>query len=42
VDDLRLLLEIGWNVANATRWPEWKAGSEFKARREEMLKGVTR
>ena len=40
VEDLRLLLDVGWNVANTTRWPEWKAGSEFKARRDEMLKGA--
>lgn len=42
VDDLRLLLEIGWRVAGADQWPEWKAGSEFKARREEMLKAVAK
>jgi Zn-dependent M28 family amino/carboxypeptidase len=40
VEDLRLLLEVGWTVANTDRWPEWKAGSEFKARREEMLKAA--
>ena len=38
VEDLRLLLDIGWRVADGSRWPEWKAGSEFKARREAMLK----
>ena len=40
VEDLRLLLEVGWRAANDSRWPEWKAGSEFKARREAMLKAA--
>jgi Zn-dependent M28 family amino/carboxypeptidase len=38
VEDLQLLLEVGWRVAEARQWPEWKPGSEFKARREEALK----
>jgi Zn-dependent M28 family amino/carboxypeptidase len=38
VEDLRLLLDVGWTVANERRWPEWLAGSEFKARREEQLR----
>jgi len=38
VDDLRLLFEVGWRVAEGAAWPEWKPGSEFKARREQMLK----
>ena len=37
-EDLRLLLEVGWRVAQAQAYPTWKAGSEFKARREAMLK----
>ena len=37
-EDLRLLLEVGWRVAQAKTYPTWKAGSEFKARREAMLK----
>jgi Zn-dependent M28 family amino/carboxypeptidase len=41
VDDLRLLLEVGWRVAQAETWPAWKPGSEFKARREEMLRRPT-
>ncbi len=41
VEDLRLLLDIGWRVADGSRWPEWKAGSEFKARRDAMLKSQT-
>jgi Zn-dependent M28 family amino/carboxypeptidase len=38
VDDARILLEVGYRVANDDGVPEWKPGVEFKARREEMLK----
>ena len=38
VEDLRLLLEVGWRVAQGETWPEWLAGSEFKARREAALR----
>jgi Zn-dependent M28 family amino/carboxypeptidase len=37
VEDARLLLEIGAEVADGDRYPEWKSGSEFRARREAML-----
>ena len=37
VDDLKLLYEVGWSVAQASEWPRWKDGSEFKERREKML-----
>ncbi len=38
VEDLRLLFQVGHRVAQGEKWPEWKPGTEFKARREEMLK----
>jgi Zn-dependent M28 family amino/carboxypeptidase len=38
VEDLRLLFEIGYKVAQADKGPEWKPGTEFKAKREAMLK----
>ena len=38
VEDLQLFAEVGYRVANAKTYPTWKAGSEFKARREEALK----
>jgi Zn-dependent M28 family amino/carboxypeptidase len=38
VEDGQLLMEVGYRVANADKWPEWKPGAEFKAKREEMLK----
>ncbi len=36
VEDLKLLLEVGYAAANSRIHPEWKAGSEFKARRDEL------
>jgi Zn-dependent M28 family amino/carboxypeptidase len=38
VEDLRLLLELGYTVAQARDYPQWKAGSEFKARRDAMMR----
>jgi len=35
--DMQLLFEVGYAVAQGDAWPQWKAGSEFKARRDEML-----
>ena len=37
VQDLQLLLRVGLTVAEEDDYPEWKDGSEFKARRERML-----
>jgi Zn-dependent M28 family amino/carboxypeptidase len=34
-EDVTLLYEVGRSLANSTRWPEWKAGSEFKALRDQ-------
>ena len=42
VEDLQLLFQVGCRVAQGDRFPEWKPGTEFKARREEMLKGAKR
>jgi Zn-dependent M28 family amino/carboxypeptidase len=36
-DDLKLLLAVGYRVAQAEKYPEWKAGNEFKAIREKQL-----
>jgi Zn-dependent M28 family amino/carboxypeptidase len=38
VEDTALLLAVGYRVANAEKYPEWKPGNEFKAKREETLK----
>lgn len=42
VEDARLMLEVGVRVADGDRWPEWKPDSEFRARREAMLKAAKR
>jgi len=34
-EDLELLYTVGRSVADSERWPEWYAGNEFKAIREE-------
>jgi Zn-dependent M28 family amino/carboxypeptidase len=38
VQDIQLLFEVGYQVANGDKFPEWKPGSEFRTKREEMLK----
>ncbi len=38
VEDVDLLFEVGYQVANGDKFPEWKPGSEFKAKRDETLK----
>jgi Zn-dependent M28 family amino/carboxypeptidase len=37
-EDAQLLFAVGYRVANANRFPEWKAGNEFKAKRDETLR----
>jgi len=37
VQDAQTLFEIGRRVADGDRWPEWKPGNEFKARRDAMM-----
>ena len=39
-DDLKLLFEVTWRVANGETFPTWKSGSEFRARREASLKAA--
>jgi len=38
VEDAHLLLVVGYRVANADKFPDWKPGNEFKAKRDAMLK----
>jgi len=38
VQDVDLLFEVGYQVANGDKFPEWKPGTEFKAKRDEMMK----
>jgi len=35
--DVKLLLAVGYRVAQADKFPEWKPGNEFKATRDKML-----
>jgi Zn-dependent M28 family amino/carboxypeptidase len=37
VENLQLLFEVGYRVTQDDKWPEWKSGSEFKARRDRMM-----
>ena len=38
VEDAELMVAVGYRVANADKFPEWKPGNEFRAKREAMLK----
>ena len=38
VEDLKLLFSVGYQVANQERYPQWKQGTEFKAKRDAMLR----
>ncbi|HZH31818.1 MAG TPA: M28 family metallopeptidase [Pyrinomonadaceae bacterium] len=40
VEDAQLLTLIGYRVSQGDKFPEWKAGSEFKAKRDETMRGV--
>ncbi|HEY9466689.1 MAG TPA: M28 family metallopeptidase [Vicinamibacterales bacterium] len=37
-EDAQMLFLVGYNVANAGKFPDWKPGNEFKATRDAMLK----
>jgi hypothetical protein len=30
-------MTVGYRVANTEKYPEWKPGTEFKAKRDEMM-----
>jgi Zn-dependent M28 family amino/carboxypeptidase len=36
--DVQLLFEVGYEIANGNKFPEWKPESEFKTKRDAMLK----
>jgi len=40
--DTEFLLQLGLRLAHDARWPEWREGNEFKARREAMLQAAGR
>jgi len=37
-EDLKVLFAVGYRIAQADKYPEWKPGNEFKAKREATLK----
>ncbi|MEO6213615.1 MAG: M28 family metallopeptidase [Vicinamibacterales bacterium] len=37
IEDAQLMFMVGYRVANADRFPEWKPGNEFKAKRDQSL-----
>ena len=37
LEDLQIYYAIGAKAASTTAWPQWKPGSEFKARRDRMM-----
>jgi len=40
-EDLKLFFAVGFRIAQADKFPEWKPGNEFRAKREEMLRKKT-
>ena len=40
VDDLRLLFEVGYRLAQGDAWPNWREGNEFRAARDRMMEGA--
>ncbi|MBZ5545501.1 MAG: M20/M25/M40 family metallo-hydrolase, partial [Acidobacteriia bacterium] len=40
VEDLQLLFSVGYRVANADSLPTWEPGTEFKAKRDAMMRAV--
>jgi Zn-dependent M28 family amino/carboxypeptidase len=38
VDDAQLMFMVGYRVAQGQVWPEWKPGTEFRAKREASLR----
>ena len=38
VEDARILFRVGYAIGQHNGWPQWSEGTEFKAKREAMLK----
>lgn len=41
VQDLQYYWMVGYRVAQAEKYPEWKPGAEFKSKRDQMMKSAT-
>jgi Zn-dependent M28 family amino/carboxypeptidase len=37
-EDLKVFFAVGYRIAQADKYPEWKPGNEFRAKRESMMK----
>jgi Zn-dependent M28 family amino/carboxypeptidase len=42
MEDLRMVFEVGYRIAEGDRFPEWKPGTEFKGVRDAMLQGAAK
>jgi Zn-dependent M28 family amino/carboxypeptidase len=42
VEDAQLFFMVGYRVANESKMPEWKPGTEFKAKRDASLKAAAK
>ncbi len=40
IDDLHLFFQIAYTLANESTFPSWNEGTEFKAKRDEMMAGT--
>ena len=40
-EDAQLLFQVGYRVSQRRAYPEWNPGTEFKALRDEMMRGGT-
>ncbi|MFB0564378.1 MAG: M28 family metallopeptidase [Candidatus Aminicenantaceae bacterium] len=40
IDDLRLLFKIGYRLCSESTFPNWREGTEFKAKRDEDMKAA--
>jgi Zn-dependent M28 family amino/carboxypeptidase len=40
VEDLQLLFDVGYMLSNEDKFPNWYEGKEFKAKRDEQMKGI--
>ncbi len=39
IDDIRLYFAVGYRIANESTFPNWRDGTEFKAKRDSMMAG---
>ncbi len=40
MQEAAFVLKVGYAISQGDKWPEWKPGSEFKAKRDATLKSV--